>query len=266
MKRLIVILLAGSLLLSCMGCITCASRVRYANAKEYTPGDFTYDASAVTMVDIDWIAGSVTLKNGSGTLSVSESGAGSLQDADRLHWWIDGTTLRIRYCRSGRSTAGIRGSDKELTVELPASVDLKLGIASGKVVAPETLVLGKLDLNKASGSAEFRNLIAGEIDVDTASGGLTADAVTAKKIDVNSASGNVEMGLSAAESVKFDVASGNVTLRLLDADAGAMVRHSAVSGSFNCKLPYEKGGKTYQIGRGEISVSVDAVSGSVTIE
>ena len=103
MKRIIAVLLTGLLLLSAVGCIriSCSAPVMYSNADRYTAGDFTYDESKVKKVEIEWASGSVTLKNGKGTLSVSESGAESLPEAEKLHWWIDGTTLKIKFCKSG---------------------------------------------------------------------------------------------------------------------------------------------------------------------
>ena len=244
MKRIIAAVLTAMLLLSGFGCAAITT-VRYANADSYASGDFTYEEGAVKKVEIDWIAGNITLEPGAGTLSVSEQSSGSLSDARRLHWWLDGTTLHIRYCKSGER---IRTTEKkDLTVELPAGADLEIDIASGKVAGEAPLDLGA-------------------VRIDTASGGVKIETLNAKSVRVDSASGGITLGLKEVGSVDVDVVSGGVKLRLIDKDAGAAIRHSAVSGTFTCSLPYEKSGGTYTIGRGEIPIEIEAVSGNVTVE
>ena len=284
MKRCMAILLSVLLTIGCFGCIS-SGLIRYANADKYTAGDFTYDASEITAVDIDWAAGDITLKNGTGTLSVSESGGDTLDKADQLHWWIDGSTLKIKYCESGRIST-VSASQKDLTVELPNFADLKIDIASGKIAAENMLNLGVLDVNTASGGVGIEYLSAKEVKIDSASGGVNlAHASVSGTIRIDSASGGVSSEILSADSVRIDVASGGVKLRvgmvnsididsasggvnlqLVSPERGAKVRCESVSGKVNIKLPYEKSGSTYKIGLGDIDVKIDAVSGTITVE
>ena len=285
MKKLFSILLAVLMLLGLSGCVVIRTVTKYANADKYTAGGFTYDASAVKRVELEWAAGDVTLKHGSGTLSVSESGGDALATSERLHWWLDGTTLRIKYCESGY-THIIPSRNKHLTLELPVNdrVDLKIDIASGEIRA-DALYVNSLDVKTASGGVAIDVLDAGEahidsasggirlgtvtvdvFSVDTASGGLGADRLNAKTVKVNSASGGVTLGLDTMETVDIGVASGRVTLKLLNAARGATVQLSKLSGDFDCALPMTAGGKTYKIGDGAIQIKIDSASGGVTIE
>lgn len=288
MKRIIAVLLTGLLLLSAVGCIriSCSAPVMYSNADRYTAGDFTYDESKVKKVEIEWASGSVTLKNGKGTLSVSESGADALKEEEKLHWWIDGTTLKIKFCKSGVELLLNGLNKKDLTVELPAFADLEIEVASGKVIGEEMLDLGEVHVETASGGASIgflsakeirietasgawklgRVSVSGDFKVDTASGGLTVDEITAETVKVDNASGSISFGKIAAEEVHIDSASGSIKLGLADQEAGAEIEYESVSGSFKCNLPYEKSGKTYQIGRGLMKVQIEVVSGSVTVE
>ena len=68
------------------------------------------------------------------------------------------------------------------------------------------------------------------------------------------------------ETVDIDVASGRVTLKLLNAEHGATVRLSKLSGDFDCALPMIAEGKTYKIGDGAIQIKINTASGGVTIE
>ena len=284
MKRIFSLLLALLLLSVSFGCTIVSRVTQYANAGKYTAGGFTYEASDVKRVEVDWAGGDVTLSNGTGRLSVSESGGDALATSERLHWWLDGTTLRIKYCESGY-THIISTKNKHLYLQLPADVELKIDLASGGIDA-ETLEVGSLDVNKASGGMKITSLRADEIRidsasgstelhtvsvrdtfrVDTASGGLSVEHISANTVKVDSASGGVRLGLDAADTVDIDVASGKVSVKLWDAARGATVRLGQLAGTFDCKLPMTASGKTYLIGGGETQINIDSASGGVTIE
>ena len=291
MKRIIALLLTGLLLFACVGCIritglSCSVPVRYTNADKYTAGNFTYESDKVDKVEIEWAAGGIKLMNGKGTLSVTESGSDDLSEEEQMHWWLDGTTLRIKFCKSGYNLSVTKMNKKELTVELPDFVNLDIDVASGKVSAENMLNLGKLKLDTASGGTDIRFLSAKEVKVDsasggvafgnvsvtgdfkvnTASGGLTIDRVSADEIEIDSASGGVTLGIDTVEKIKIDSASGAIKLKLNQPERGATVRCEKVSGSVNVKLPYEKDGETYKIGLGATEIKIDVVSGGVTIE
>lgn len=284
MKKLLSILLAVALLAGTFGCIAIRVVNKYANADRYSVGGFTYEADKVQAIELDWAGGDVTLRHGTGTLSVSESGGEMLSTSERLHWWLDGTTLRIRYCESGYSHI-IPTKDKHLTLELPESIDLRIDIAAGRVNA-DALTLNTLDIDTASGGVEIGTLTAKNATIDTASGGvtcgtvtaertfevntasggLTVDRISAETIKVETASGGTTLGLDKVKKVEIDAASGKIRLKLFDAAAGATVRLAKLSGSFDCKLPMTAEGKTYRIGDGAIQIGIDTASGGVAIE
>ncbi|MBR4906785.1 MAG: DUF4097 family beta strand repeat protein [Clostridia bacterium] len=291
MKRIIALLLTGLMLFTCVGCITitglsCSVPVRYANADKYTAGNFTYESDKVEKVEIEWASGGIKLLNGKGTLSVTESGSDELSEDEQMHWWLDGKTLKIKFCKSGYNLPITKTNKKELTVELPDFVDLEIDVASGKVSAENMLNLGKLKLETASGGTDIKFLSAKEVKVDsasggiafgsvsvtgdfnvnTASGGLTVDRISANEIDVDSASGGVTLGIDTVEKIKIDSASGAIKLKLNEPERGATLRCEKVSGSVNVKLPYEKDGETYKIGLGATEIKIEVVSGGITIE
>ena len=307
MKRITALLLTLIMMLSLFGCIriSCSAPIRYSNADRYTAGDFTYDESKVKKVEIEWIAGSVKLLNAKGTLSVSETCDKELSEELQMHWWIDGTTLKIKYCKSGEKISLFDIDKKDLTIELPAFADLEIKIASGYVQAEHMLDLGKLKLETASGGTDIKFLsakevkveaasgktvfgkvsVSGEFEVDTASGGLTVEEVNANEVDVNSASGGITLGKITAEKLDIDNASGGVALgiqsvskvnidstsggvkiTLADKDAGAKIKFDAVSGNFNTALSVVNSGDLMTIGDGRINMEIKVVSGTVTVE
>ena len=265
MKRLICMILIAVLTLSAFGCGVIRMVTKYADAEKYTAGGFSYQADQVKAIDLDWAAGDVTLKNGSGTCAVSESGDGSLVTSEKLHWWLDGTTLRIKYCESGYRHL-IRSTKKHLTLEIPASVNLDIDVASGKVQSSTPLEAASLEIDTASGGISLGELTAGKAEIDSASGGIAIERISAEKLTIDVASGGVTLGVGDCKTVSVESASGSIVLKLLDPEKGATVRVSQLSGSFDCKLPMTKDGKTYRIGSGAVEIKVESASGSVTVE
>lgn len=284
MKRIIALLTLAALLPLGTGC-SCSGSSLYANAERYTAGAATVPADAVKTVEIDWASGGIVLKHGTGELHVYESGGDALKEADRMHWWLDGSTLRIRFCASGHRMT-VDSSKKQLTVEIPAGADLSIDVASGTVVAEETLELGTFELDAASGDAELSGLSAKDVNIDTASGairigkasvqhGFAADTasgrievgqIEADTITVDGASANVSLGLRAAKTVRIDTASGDVTLKLFDPAGGARIVFDTASGKLKSGLSHTQDGSAYVFGAGAIDVRIDTASGSVTVE
>ena len=73
---------------------------KYDNADKYKIGNFSYSASGIERVEIDWVAGEVnTAITESDILNVYENGE-NLAESEQLHYYSDGKTLFIKYCKS----------------------------------------------------------------------------------------------------------------------------------------------------------------------
>ena len=94
-----------------------ASGLSYPNAEKYSIGDASV-SDTVNNLFIDWTARKVTVEYYDGKeITVSETANRSLSEDDKLRWWLDGKTLRIRYIKDGITLTF--GLDKTLTVSLP---------------------------------------------------------------------------------------------------------------------------------------------------
>ena len=83
--------------------------------------DFELVTQPVKHLDIQWVAGPVKLRYGTGEeVSSTEKANETLSKSTAMHWWLDGDTLRLRFCESGRGQLG--HLEKTLTVTLPAGV------------------------------------------------------------------------------------------------------------------------------------------------
>ncbi len=201
----------------------------YANADKYTAGDTTV-TEPVRILYVDWTEGAVNIEYHSGSgIVISETADKALSENDKLRWWLDGDTLRIRYARSDfRISAKL---NKKLTVSLP-----------------EGTVLNTADLSVTSAEMNIPDLVADEIRLDSTSGDITAVTATKKLTasatsgdmritqageigDVNlfSTSGSIECVLTGARGVYADSTSGAISLTL--SEGAEKVRAGSTSGN-----------------------------------
>ena len=170
--------------------------IDYADADRYTAGDATV-TGRVENLFIDWTAGEVSIATHSGSgVIISETANKALGDGDRLRWWLDGTTLRIRYAK-----AGLRLSlnlEKKLTVSLP-----------------EGTVLKSADICSTSGDLKIPALAAEEIRLGSTSGGISAVTSSAKKLSASSTSGGIALRQDDdADTVELHSTSGGIACAL----------------------------------------------------
>ena len=131
-----------------------AAGMSYPNADQYTVGNTTV-TKPVNNLYVDWTSGRVNIEYHDGTgVIVSETANRDLSEDDKLRWWLDGDTLRIRFAKPGfRISVNL---DKHLTVSLPKGTVLKsadIGTTSGDVFTP-ALAADDIRLGSISGSID----------------------------------------------------------------------------------------------------------------
>ncbi|MBR4539301.1 MAG: DUF4097 family beta strand repeat protein [Clostridia bacterium] len=300
MKKVFLCALLAVLALSLCACGSIS--YSYANAGKYTAGG-TVIAGPVDSLEIDWIDGSVTVAyHKENTVEIAETAKKNLSDTEKLHWWLDGTTLHIKYARSETTITG--NSQKALTVTLPenasaplknveiASVsgsircvplyaeNVKLSSVSGSInaeCAADTLnastVSGKttltasaneIRLSTTSGSMEAEIGHAKTLYISGISGKIRVTATEIKKAEIDSVSGAVEASMQKMESLKVGTVSGSVRLSL-PKDMGFTADFSTVSGSLNNDISAQRTGNRCVLGDGSAVINVSTVSGSLTL-
>ena len=296
-------LLGALLLVLALTLCACGSvSYSYANASQYTAGGKVI-TNPVDSLEIDWIDGSVTVAyHKESTVEISETAKNTLSDAEKLHWWLDGTTLHIKYARSEATITG--NPQKALTVTLPEnakfpinSVEIaavsgsircvplyaktvKLSTVSGSInaeCAADTLkastVSGKITLTSSaneirlsttSGSMEADIGHAKALDISAISGKIRLNATEIKKAEIDSVSGSVEAALQKAESLKVSTVSGSVYL-FLPKSMGFTADFSTVSGSLSNAISAVRTGNRCVLGDGIAVINVSTVSGGLTL-
>ena len=194
MRKMIRILMAAGVLALAGALCGCSfmgvTSYIYDNSDKYTAGDREIK-DKIEKIDIDYLSGQVTLTGNTGeSIKITETAKKELDDQRKVHTWVDGTTLYIRFCDSGRNM-DLNHLDKKLTVTIPADTnlsDLKIQITSGDVKCSD-IAAENVDVDTSSGDVDV-SCTAANIKVDASSGDITLTA-TAEEISVESSSGDI---------------------------------------------------------------------------
>ena len=262
------------------------SGINYEHPEKYTVGGAAF-FDTVERVELHWLSGSVTVTGHTGNeIRFSETANRHLNNDLRMRYWLDGSTLRIQFCKSGKWN--LNGLEKELNLQLPERLleSLEVDTVSARVNL-EGLAVKDLELDSVSGAARFRDCqVSDRARVDSTSGSVKAALTGALRewkadtvsgsveltvpevgdFDVNTTSGSVSLTAEEApKALDVDTVSGSVSL-CLPADADFTLDFDTVSGSFSSELACKTESGRRVFGKGSGEYSIDTTSGSVYIE
>ena len=274
----------------------------YANADQYTAGETTVTGT-VENLDVNWLSGNVRVEYHTGEgIRVAETGNKTIAGDDQLRWWLDGTTLRIQYAKSGRIRL-LDNLEKTLTVSLPEGTVLKtakIHTTSGDLDIPKltadetelTVTSGnvnaaadtrKMTVSATSGDLNVR--LEGETDtvsIGVTSGSISAELGTVKKLTIKSTSGNIRVSGRADDAeisatsgtvnvwfgvfrnLKISVTSGDVTAALPE-NPGFSCTAEVTSGNIDFGFAMAKEGNTYYCGDRSGNCTIKTTSGNIRI-
>lgn len=243
----------------------------YANAEKYTAGDAEI-LDAVKKLDIDWTSGVVTVVyHQDSKILLSEKANKALNNDNRMRWWLDGDTLRVRYEKPGMNLSfGNWGLEKELTVTLPEGIvldDAAISATSGNLVLP-LLRADQTTLNVTSGSIDA-TVSADKIICGSTSGNLNLRLENeAEEIVIGSTSGKIQLEAAGAEKVHIGSASGSIRAAMKTAGALEAVSTSGdiqaiIGEARSADIGCTSGAVQIKIGKFD-KMNVHTTSGSVT--
>ena len=223
----------------------------------------SFDASQVRSLEIDWVDGSVSIRQDTGdTLRYTVSGG----DADSTAYSLEDGKLTISAMESSVLNFGShRGAD--LTVLVPKGWTPKeLSVES--ISAPiqiENLTGTELDVDTVSGVMELKDIRSDKLSLSTISAKITCSGA-AHEISLETTSGNCALELTERpEKIDLDSVSGDLEL-FLPKTAGFTLRQDTVSGKFRSDFDYTCPSESrYVSGDGSCAISADTVSGNVNI-
>ena len=258
----------------------------YDNGDQYTAGDRDI-SDAVTTIDIDYLSGDVTVVEAdTDHISIRETSKKQLDDQRKVHSWVDGSTLYIRYCASAKRL-DLYDLDKKLTIEIPRDMELanfRADISSGNVDAACTAKDIKVEassgnirmeqhgnsetirLEASSGNVELIAENADKADLKASSGNITAraDSIISFKSESSSGSGDFTF-LKLPELSNIEASSGDITIYIpKDADLSAQI--STSSGDLYSEIEFSKNDENYICGNGTNRMKIETSSGNVYVK
>ncbi|MBQ8685950.1 MAG: DUF4097 family beta strand repeat protein [Clostridia bacterium] len=262
--------------------------VQYENAHLYTVGETTIDQE-VRSLDIGWLAGGVEIVlHDENTVVVEEEAARDLEASETVRYYLDGSTLRVRFCEAGKWRLKSL-PEKTLTVKLPRALvlhTLAVETVSADLNA-DGLAAERLEVDTVSGKADIQNASVTEyadldttsgditlaltsdikeISVDTTSGKTRVSALSVEAFSVDTTSGGVQLtARTALKAADIDSTSGNIVL-YLPANAAFSLEFETVSGDFESDFATVKSGESYICGENGYEYSVESVSADVTVK
>ena len=276
MKGLVTIILAVAAV-AAIGSVTSAFKLpipgfsdifaytyKYDDGGKYTAGDTTINAG-VKNLNIDWVTGNGTVEyHDDETVLVKETSNRSLNDDTRLHLYLDGDTLYIKYAKNG---ARIKSDmQKDLVITLPRSV--KTGLAEIDNTTGDIFVKGgtwqELDLKATTGSVNVSANMADKLNAKSTTGNVNADIQSAGAIDLHCTTGDIIIFAGSFESINAKVTTGNIRASLPE-KPGFTAKLSTVTGDVSCALPHTDSDKQYVIGDGSRPIEMKAVTGDIKI-
>ena len=252
-------------------------------------------ADGISKIKIDWVAGSVNLRVGSGNdIVFSESSYRDLTERQEMRFSVsDSGVLQINFCEDLENIFDWFDLDanmpaKTLTMEVPASLIGSLsGIEIGTVSSSIELsgVYGeKTNLTSVSGGIRCTDVACSSLEIGSTSGSIVCENSASDALRINNVSGSIRaegeydsvkaesvsgsVRLSCAnlpESIDVDNVSGSVTIALPEGSSFT-AKLDSVSGSVSCDFPGTIGDDMVVVGSGGEVYHVNTVSGSLKIE
>lgn len=258
----------------------------YSDAEKYLGGTAEL-SETVEHIEIDWPVGTVTVTpHNADTVSFSEESSNTLTDDTRLHYWLDGTTLRIKLCGSGKWK--LDELKKDLTVLVPEDLmltRLKVSCISAAICL-DTVQAESAAISTTSGNIQLTGCAVTELaEVSTVSGRLEAEfaqplnefngrstsgklhvsAPSITRFQAGTVSGVVSLSAQTApEALGISTISGNIGLSLPE-DASFTLDYDSTSGDLSSDLPCHTDAGKYIFGDGNVKYTVSTVSGDVQI-
>ena len=231
---------------------------------ESTVQNVSFDASEVKKLHIEWVSGNVTLKTADQhNVTFRVDGDSALP----FSYQLSGNELDLRYPADNALWKPAWGS-KNLTVTVPQSWyarETNIDVVSA-VVEVDGLSTEELKLDSTSGPITASGLCCDQIVAGTVSGSVILEG-TAEELKLDTTSGRCQAELDErVQEIELDSVSGELEL-ILPESLGFEAEVDTVSGSFRSDIPTTASSKgVYTCGNGECGISVDTVSGSITIQ
>lgn len=226
-------------------------------------------AEDILNLDIEWVAGSITIQPDENTDQINISETGTDNEKYAMVYFKSGNTLSIRYCKESIKfpSFGINVNiSKDLVITVPAGWicnELSIETASADLNIHD-MQINQVDFDGASGDCRFENCTVDEFSMDSASGNVDFSGIL-YSMDFDGASADCRISVSnIPNEIDIDSASGDLELYLPE-NCGFTCTLSSMSGDFESDFETASRKGSHIHGDGSCHITVDDMSGNVRI-
>lgn len=230
-----------------------------------TEGKFSIPEADINNLEIEWVAGSITIVRGeTNEIIAVESAQGEIKDP--MAYSLRGNTLKISYVKSGIRIGFHSTPKKDLHITVPMDWDCsRLSIDSASTdIEIRDLTADTLELNGASSDCILSDCSIGTLELDGASCNLNYSG-TLDSLNCDGASTDITaVFTNVPNSINLDGASAELDISLPE-DCGFRVEMDGMSNRFSSDFSTTSTDDCYVYGNGACKVEVDGMSTTVRI-
>ena len=253
-------------------------------------GTHRFEVSDISSINVDWIAGNITVKPHDGSqITVTEFAQRELRENEKFQTSVSAGTLTVRFRERG-NTGPMPQKKLEILIPLELSGNLsRLSVDSvSGSISVENIEAAYLSVDSISGAVDFSNSTARSLKVNTTSGAITVKTVQSDNMEFDSISGAIRVSDSFARVIDCDSTSGRIDvyggygkaklnslsgkITLDNSEQSSVVDADSTSGTLELSGSFETVNANTLSGSISIkstmipsSLKVDSTSGSVTI-
>lgn len=234
-------------------------------AAGYVSETFSVEPARVREIEVDWLGGSVmVVLTDDDRLSFAEMAYQDVPEEQRLSYALDGDTLKIDFCRSGHLLSS--SPEKQLVLSIPRGLTLEKFEADTTAAAVNVTGLHTqtVDISTVSGNVDLA-AEAYEIDISTTGGCAAVDA-DFYQLDFSAVSGSLTLTMQRAAEVEAETTSGGVTIHLPPSSYGFALDFETVSGTPEIAFDANGGDGHWTYGDKASTLTVDTVSGNLSLD
>ncbi len=222
-------------------------------------------AEPVLELEILWVAGSVTIQPGD-TQEIVFSETGSSDKP--MVWRQTDKKLVIQFMEGDPKLFGqwVGNGSKDLTVTVPRDWkprEIDVDSVSANVTMSD-LTASDVEIDSVSGVCDLRSCIVDNLSTDSVSGNVQFTG-SLGSLDCSTVSANCSIVTDRVpQEIELDCMSGDIELTLPQ-NAGFSVKMDGLKNNINSDFPISKTGGVYVSGDGSCQISMDSLSGELTI-
>lgn len=291
LKNIKVLLVIAIICVSSLCLVSCNSSVyaTWDNYESYIVGGGNFSLDDITSISVDWISGDVQLVPAEvDTITVYEESKKEIKDYQKLRHYVSDGNLDIRFAAPGAKLINFDLA-KTLYIQIPQGLEKNFTNINFDLVSTTSTITGitanNVDIDSVSGQITVNTCDFKIFDIISVSGGADITTCSVAGLKVKSVSGEVNVKNSEVTDFDIDSTSGNIffvstimpssiEVEVVSSDVritlpennGFTLDYDTVSGSIsNVFATTTSGQGKYVYGDGTNTISIDSVSGNLTI-